>query len=108
MAGERRAALGELVWCNSLRCWQLHRHAVACCMLTAGIPALQRLPPPRCLHNPAAFINLAPAAFLSALAGDPFFSAQVKDSNSKHTHTSSCFQKSPPAKGQVRGWPNVG
>lgn len=33
--------------------------------------------------------------------GDPFFSAQVKDSNSKHTHTSSCFQKSPPAKGQT-------
>ncbi len=36
-------------------------------------------------------------------AGDPFFGAQVKDTTTKHTRTSSCFQKNPPAKGKVRG-----
>lgn len=104
MAGERRSTFRKLVWCDSLRCWQLHRHAVICCLLTASIPAVAD----PAVAVPAAFINLAPAAILSALAGDPFFLAQVSDSNSKHTHTSSCFQKSPPAKGQVRRWPDVG
>ncbi|KAI7836460.1 hypothetical protein COHA_009677 [Chlorella ohadii] len=33
--------------------------------------------------------------------GDPFFGAQVKDTTTKHTHTSSCFQKNPPAKGKT-------
>lgn len=33
-------------------------------------------------------------------AGDPFFAA-VKDTTTKHTRTSSCFQTKPPAKGKV-------
>lgn len=53
---------------------------------------------------------LTPSACPAPLihAGDPFFGAQVKDTTTKHTRTSSCFQKSPPGKGKVGGIGGMG